>query len=197
LKGVPRAPSVQNSLENSDYELARRVVRAFLGGSKHLGPHDEDDLVQEVLVHWWRRRHRFDPSGRATRETYLRGLAWHRLVDIWAEQHARKRGGGMRPASLDQPLSQDSDATLHDLVAGPRAHSDVEDTAWERTLAGEVEELRARLSPVDRVVLDALLGVGGRVHVASKRLGIPPSTAYDSLKRIRRIAEDQGLREFL
>jgi RNA polymerase sigma factor (sigma-70 family) len=83
------------------------------------------------------------------------------------------------PRSLSEPLSDDSDTELGDLVADPRA-SAVDETA-ALALAGDVERALAPLEPAERQVLMLRYGFDGGQPLtlvdAARELGLPVQAA--------------------
>lgn len=148
----------------------------------------EEDLVQDLLLHWWEQRDRYDATRDATIETFFRRVAKHFLVDRYRHITAEKRGGiQYQPVSLDQPVmdEEDEDAVLGDFVA------DGADIASEAILAASLARVLADLTPRQRALVDGLLK-DFTVSDLSRRLHCRRSTLDDDLKRARRVFKDHG-----
>ncbi|MBL8898341.1 MAG: sigma-70 family RNA polymerase sigma factor [Planctomycetes bacterium] len=82
------------------------ILRAQLGrwGGKRIGPQTVEDLSQETLSALSASIDRHDPARGAKFSTWLLSIARHVLGDEMDRRTAQKRGGGVRPQSLDEQL---------------------------------------------------------------------------------------------
>ena len=137
------------------------------------------DLQQEVIAHWLAVRRGYEPERGATLATYLRRVAKAKLIDTEREVKAQKRGGGIRPWSLDAPVSSDSDAAV--LGESLPASLDVE---MEVDAKLRREWLLLQLSPFQRAVATGLEAGYAPAELALI-LGKSRSTIYAELQRIK------------
>jgi RNA polymerase sigma factor (sigma-70 family) len=86
------------------WEIFGPVLRAQLAkwGRGHLGAETIRDLTQETLAALSSSIDRYDPGRGARFSTWLLSIAKHTLGDEIDRRMAAKRGGGRRPASLDE-----------------------------------------------------------------------------------------------
>jgi RNA polymerase sigma factor (sigma-70 family) len=190
------APDAGQPCLDREIAAARRAARAARGWRTHIGGHDADDIQQLVMERWMKRSARFDHKGAASAETYIWTVAQNVVRDLVRREQTAQRGEGRAPLSLDRPRSPYSDetlgASLPDLGDAETFGAGIDRVLLKRA----IDEFRRALPPRDRAILDAL-GERPNVHGLAKLLGLPPSTVYDWLERIRRQAEDAGLRKFL
>lgn len=191
--------SLSKEPQEDQLEAARRVaiavVTTFIGDAKHIGIDDAEDLV-EILVEHWRHQDAFRRDGPASRDTYMRTVFHHKLLELNAAARAAKRGAGSLPLSLEEPLDGESDTTLAETVMDKSVEADVELVAANDELRRALADLRPYLAQEDRELLGALW-LDPRVRPASRMLGIHHSTGYARLARIRAVAEERGLGRYL
>lgn len=153
---------------------ARKVARTM-----RLSDVDREDVEQEILLVLLERRRFFDPA---------RG-AWSSFADRVARQAAQGVADGIgterrvRGPSLDQPVSEDRDATLGDVVdaQGGAALDPEPDLQLPLVLARFVAELPGELALVARL---ALLEDGDLAE-AQRRSGLSTSEFYRRLREVR------------
>jgi len=184
---VPRHSPPPDSFEPWEIALIDAVVWDFLKTRKPSPFLQFEDLVQEVLQHWWTQRGRYRAERGASPRTYLRKLANRKLIDLEREQNAAKRGGGQRPLSLDAPVGDDDASTLGSLLeAGQQP---------ER-LQAALNRARAKLSSRQRRIVVAL-DVTASKSEAARLADVSRDTLYAELASIRDVFRDEGLDEFL
>ena len=181
------APTPSAGFEPWEIETVEAVVRDFLSTRQPSALLQLEDLVQEVLLHWWMQRVTYQAERGASAQTYLRRLARGKLIDLEREQRAAKRGGGRQPLSLDQPIGEEERATLGSLLEAPQEPGRME-AALQRALA--------RLNSRQKRVVEALQATDSRSEAAEKA-GISRDTLYTELNRVVEVFRDEGLEEFL
>jgi RNA polymerase sigma-70 factor (ECF subfamily) len=183
-----------NHFEPWEEQTARAAVRSF--NTTHAGGirgWDEDDLVQECLLQWWLRRDRYDSAMGASRRTFMNRVCENRLFDLVREAGADKRGGRRNDLSLE--WESDGGWSLEEVIPDPRP-ADPESEAALAALRDQIRALRPRLTTRQwALVEDALRDFD--IRETSSRLGVPRSTLYDELRRMRALFRDAGLEEFL
>lgn len=188
------APTPPDGFEPWEEETARAVVRSFLvarGGC--VDEEIQQDLVQECLLQWWLRRGRYDTTRGANRRTFMNRVCENRLRDLWREQRAARRRGLQADMSLER--EGDSEPSLQDSIADPAA-ADPQHEADLSALRDRLLNVRHRLTARQRALVDALLQ-GFEIGEASAQMGVPRSSLYDELRRLRTPFRDAGLEEFL
>ena len=170
-----------------EIELANAIVSGFVATRPWLRE-ERNDLVQDCLEQWLRRRADYDASRGASAKTFMRRVLERHLVDLERARTAEKRGSGDSPVSLYE--EDDAQDRLHDLVANG------EDTERAAVWAVAFDRARARLAPEERVILEALLQ-GHRMTDLPQVTGRARSTLYLELQRVRDAFRDEGLDGFV
>lgn len=124
-----------------------------------------------------------------------------RLLDIEERETAAKRGGDATALSLDKLLdssnaTDDENRTLPDVLADSDPETSPEANAERRILRERLDQAIRRLPPDQRAVARRLRK-GWTVSEVSQALGIPRTTVYGALQRLRESFRDKGLEEFL
>lgn len=176
--------------------IARLVVASFLGDDECIGIDDEDDLVEILVEHWWLHGDAFNSDGAASRDTYMRKVFRNKLLELRAVIVAAKRGRGLAPLSIDERLDHESDTTLAETVIDRAIDADVDAMAANNELRRALADLRPYLATDDWELLEALRQ-DPRVRPVSDLLGVHHSTVYARLARVRAVAEERGLRQYL
>ncbi len=146
------------------------------------------DLLQECLHHWWSRRDRYDERRGASRKTFLRIVVGAKLLDLARGWKAENRGAGLRPLSLDTPISPDDleGPTLAEMLPAQ------EDMGSDVAAVADWNKLIARLSDRQRRII-AGVSTGMTKTDLSRQFRISRDTLYEELKRIRQVFRDEGL----
>jgi RNA polymerase sigma factor (sigma-70 family) len=145
---------------------------------------DADDIAQDLFLDLWRRRAAFDPS-RASFATFADRVIAHRVASLLCST-ARLR-------AERQHLSLDDGAerpVLADSLPDPQAVSEV-----DQALALDVRRFLEELPPALRRCCDLLLTPN--LRAASAEAGLHRSTIYENARRLRRLAERAGLRNYV
>jgi hypothetical protein len=191
---VPLFREPQEDSLDAARRIARLVVESFLGDDERIGMDDRDDLVWMLVEHWWRHGDAFNSDGAASRDTYMRKMFRNKLLELRAGTTAAKRGQGLAPLSIDERVDSESDTTLAETVIDVGV--DVEAMAANNELWRALTDLRPYLAKEEWELLEALWP-DPRIRPASRTLGVHHTTGYAGLARIRAVAEERGLRQYL
>ena len=71
--------------------IATKLVREFRATSHALQREEIDDLLQEVLLHWYYARGSHDPQGKASIRTYMTRVVRNKLIDLLRERESDKQ----------------------------------------------------------------------------------------------------------
>jgi RNA polymerase sigma factor (sigma-70 family) len=191
-------PGYRGLFQPWELAIARKLVRDFRATSPAL-QHDEiDDLLQEVLVHWYQARSSHDPQGKASVRTYMARVVRNRLIDLVRERESDKQIINSLTLPIDVAHADEAgtatDAT-EPVLPEPeetREHRDV-----EQSLHLDLARALAQLTPRQRELCRLLLEQDLTMVEASQRLGIPRGTLYEELKRIRATFSALGLDGYL
>ncbi len=139
-------------------------------------------------MHWWSRRDRYDEHRGASRKTFLRKVVRAKLLDLARGWKAEKRGSGLRPLSLDTPISPDDleGPTLAEMLPAQ------EDMGSDVAAIADWNKLIALLSDRQRRIIEGVKAGMTKTDL-SKQFRISRDTLYEELKRIRQVFRDEGL----
>ena len=161
------------------WEIFGPILRATLSrwGRGRIGVETVQDLSQETMAALSTAIDRHDPSQGARFSTWLLAIARYTLGDELDRRMAQKRGGGVRPASLDEAW-------------GGAARGPGPDAAYERMVFDAKVEAALRAVERDSAFLDfevfrqrVLEGKSGREVAAS--LGTSEPTVSRRLAAVR------------
>ena len=199
LKGSSMALDKAQCIHRWEMAVVRKVVNRHRWRIRSLRREEVDDLCQECMTHWFEVRERFRPHAGRPPRAYLAQVVRNRLTDLIRQYETAKRVGELDALSLDAPLGDEEGApTLHDLIAD-RVHcsGDARRTRSIQDMRIDMMQAMTRLEP-RQIYLCGLLSEGGlSVSEAAVRLGMPRSTLYEELKRIRTVFADAGLDDYL
>jgi len=158
--------------------------------SRELRWSDEDDLLQEVQLAWWRQRRAYDKGRGASPETFLKRVVRHVLEDIAKAEAAQSRAGAHEAMSLDAPLeaeSSDDDGGLsgYDLIGSGDDLREVDFTL-------DLDAVLGRLTPRQRAVIGGLRDGHDKAALA-RLLAIHRDTVYQDLTQIRSVFREAKL----
>jgi RNA polymerase sigma-70 factor (ECF subfamily) len=153
------------------YGLARRVLDNAA---------EAEDVTQEVFLRFWNAPDRFDPL-RGSLRSYLLAQSHARAVDVIRSQNARRA----RESSEAMKIA--------------RAGYDMQNEAWDLTLAHQVSEALATLPDDERRAIE-LAYFEGRTYVQVAEIlnqpeGTVKSRIRNGMRRMRRILVESGVTE--
>ena len=153
------------------YGLARRVLDNAA---------EAEDVTQEVFLRLWNAPDRFDPA-RGSLRSYLLAQSHARSVDVIRSQNSRR-------------ARESSDA-----MKTARAGYDMQNEAWDLTLAHQVSEALATLPDDERRAIE-LAYFEGRTYVQVAEIlnqpeGTVKSRIRNGMRRMRRILLESGVTE--
>jgi RNA polymerase sigma factor (sigma-70 family) len=148
---------------------------------------DADDIAQDLFLDLWRRRAAFDPS-RASFVTFADRVIAHRVASLLCST-ARLRAERQH-LSLDEGDDGAERPVLADSLPDPQAVSEA-----DQALALDVRRFLEGLPPALRRCCDLLLTPN--LRAASAEAGLHRSTIYENARRLRRLAERAGLRDYV
>lgn len=178
-----------------DWEIAvaKNLVNEFRDTQPCLQRESFEDLLQKCLVHWFFVKNGYEPTRGASPQTFMGRVIRNKLTDLVREHQADKRKLNHLAISLDEPMGNDEDShTLEDTIADthPPPILQVE-------LKIDLSNVLQRLDPHKRQLCNLIGKKGFGIKEASDQLGMPRSTIYDEIKRIRAIFLKEGLEEYL
>ncbi len=184
-------------------EYAVQLIRyksGQLAGQAGFRVSDRDDLEQELVFDLWRRLPRYDPA-RARRNTFIARVVEHKIASLIEAQKAAMRDyrrcrwslndriEDSDGRSLEREETIDQDDYMLRIGARSRPAEELHDLAIDvasllETLPPELRELCRRLE-------------AETVSETSRATGVPRGTLYESIRKLRKICEEAGLKEYL
>ena len=161
---------------------------------------DREDLEQEMVLDLLRRLPKFDPK-RAGRNTFIARIVEHKVATIIEAQKAGMRDYRLCSCSLNDRLEDEEGRSIERMETInqedylrrtgklSRPMSELRNLSIDlrsavQTLPPELRELCKRLQTES-------------VTEISRDTGIPRGTIYESIKKLRAIFEDAGLKDYL
>jgi RNA polymerase sigma factor (sigma-70 family) len=183
-----------------DWEIAvaKNLVNDFRRRQTCLQREGFEDLLQECLIHWLFVRGNYDSTREVSPQTFMGRIVRNKLTDIIREKQADKRKVAHLTISLDIPLEDDSNSpTLIEKLNDNATIESCSDPRSQADLRIDLEKVLQKLSPKQKEICHLLGDEGFSVKEASNRTGMPRSTVYDEIERIRKIFLKEGLNEYL
>jgi RNA polymerase sigma-70 factor (ECF subfamily) len=161
---------------------------------------DREDLEQEMILDLLHRLPKYNPK-RARRNTFIARVVEHKVATIIEARKAGMRDYRLCRCSLNDRFENEEgnfiermesiDQEDYLLRTGQLPRS----TPDKRRLATDIRKTIDSLSPELRELCIRL--ATDTVMEISRDTGIPRGTIYESIKKLRAIFEDTGLREYL
>jgi RNA polymerase sigma-70 factor (ECF subfamily) len=161
---------------------------------------EREDLEQELTVHLLRNWPRFD-SGRGATKTFINCVLDNRIRQMIDKRKSSKAGFGTRTVSLDIVVADrggglvrlvdsiDHDEYMQNLGRLRRSVFD------ECDLRLDVERVMGMLAPELRELCNRLRTQ--TLSEISEEVGVPRHCLYTSIRKLRCIFEEAGLRDYL
>lgn len=161
---------------------------------------DRQDLEQEMVFDLLRRLPKFKPE-RAQRNTFIARVVEHKVATIIEAQKAGMRDYRLCPCSLNDRFENEEGGSVE------RIDTINQDDYLQRTgnLSRPISDLRGLSIDVRSAVENLppeLRDLCKRLQVESvteisRDTGIPRGTIYESIKKLRTLFEDAGLKDYL
>jgi len=161
---------------------------------------DREDLEQEMVLDLLRRLPKFDPK-RAGRNTFIARIVEHKVATIIEAQKAGMRDYRLCSCSLNDRLEDEEGRSIE------RMETIDQEDYLRRT--GKLSRPMSELRNLSIDLRSAVQALPPELRELCKRLqtksvteisrdtGIPRGTIYESIKKLRAIFEDAGLKDYL
>ncbi len=161
---------------------AKRVAR-----SGRIRGMDAEDIAQDLFLDLWRRSPAFDPS-RASFPTFADRIIAHRAASLTAQtQRAQIE---RREIRIDDPVEGADGCTLADILPDAAAPDEL-DHGLSLDLRRFIESLSPALQRCCAILAEP------NIRSAAAQAGSHRSSLYENARRLRRRAEEAGLRIYL
>ncbi|WP_135468383.1 sigma factor [Crenalkalicoccus roseus] len=176
-----------------DAVLASRILKHIHSTAKRLARSgrirgmDAEDIAQDLFLDLWRRCPAFDPS-RASFPTFADRIIAHRAASLTAQtQRAQIE---RREIRIDDPVEGADGSTLADILPDPAAPDEL-DHGLSLDLRRFIESLSPALQRCCAILAEP------NIRSAAAQAGSHRSSLYENARRLRRRAEQAGLRIYL
>jgi RNA polymerase sigma factor (sigma-70 family) len=178
--------------------VTTKLVSEYRRRSRILQHYEFDDLVQECLLHWVTVRAGLDHDPDNPPLGYMARVLRNWLTDLVRERGTDKRSGDLQTVSLDAAIDGFEDGTtLAELLDVPDSSSATGDLETHHFLRLDLLNTCVQLTPSQQQLCLLLGEEGLSVKAAAEQLGIPRSTLYEEIHRIRKHFADHGLEIYL
>ncbi|MFO7900006.1 MAG: sigma-70 family RNA polymerase sigma factor [Planctomycetota bacterium] len=193
-----------NSKHREINEYAESVIRVKarqLIGTAGFTSSDVEDIEQELRLELLLSLPKFDPS-KASYRTFVTRLVDGKVAKLVRYHLQEMRDYRRKACSLDE-LVEDADGCVTtwaetidrdetDIRVDRRGRTRAEDAQLQTDVALVLETLPDDLREVAECVMES-----ATLAEAAKKLGMPRTTLYGALERLRRLFEDAGLGNYL
>lgn len=189
--------SFRDPIDPLTHDLIRHKARRLIGRAG-LREQDREDLEQELTCRLLARLPAFDP--RKGRHAAFVRLVIARIADNLLRDRLARRRDHRHTRSLEAPVRGD-DELVRLAQAITRSHHDDRRGRHPRPdpelaqLAGDLGVVLSVLPPKLRDLAERLMRQS--VAAAARELGVPRTTLYGDIRRLRRHFERAGLRDYL
>lgn len=184
--------------ERWELAIAGKLVREFHATSRALQRDELEDLLQEVLLHWYNARASHDPMGNGSIRTYMARVVRNKLIDLIRERESDKEKVNILADPTEVTHDGEPGSTTDDAGGDlPEPEEAREHRDAEQSLQLDLARALAHLTPRQRALCRLLLEQDLSMVEASQRLGVPRTTLYEELKHIRTLFKALGLDAYL
>ena len=191
----------QKQKEISDYakELIRHKARQIIG-KVGFTESDREDLEQDMTADLLERLAKFDPT-KAAQNTFVARVIERKISNMLRCRKAKKRDYRRVSCSLNDEIGEEDGEPIERAETLSQDDCDIRIGKRRRSLE-EQNELRIDISMVLSGFPKDLREIAEHlkyktVTETARSLGIPRSTVYDSIKRLRLLFEDENLGDYL
>ncbi len=178
--------------------VTTKLVSEYRRRSRTLQHYEFDDLVQECLLHWVTVREALAPDPDNPPLGYMAKVLRNWLTDLVRERGTDKRSGDLQTVSLDAAIDgSEEGTTLAELLDVPDSSSTSGELETQHFLRLDLLNTCVELTPAQQRLCLLLGEEGLSVKAAAEQLGIPRSTLYEEIHRIRKHFADHGLEIYL
>jgi RNA polymerase sigma factor (sigma-70 family) len=182
------------------WELAvtTKLVSEYRRRSRTLQHYEFDDLVQDCLLHWVTVRAGLVPDPDNPPLGYMAKVLRNWLTDLVRERGTDKRSGDLDTVSLDASNDGSEDGmTLAEMLDVSASGSAAGDHEAHHHLRLDLLHACVPLTPSQQRLCLLLGEEGLSVKAAAELLGVPRSTLYEEIHRIRKLFAEHGLEIYL
>ena len=180
--------------ESWEIAVAKKVINDYRREHKYLAREGLDDLLQECLIRWLEVRDRYDPKRGASKKTYMAEVIRSALRKLVEKAKTDKRKAIYESVSLEEPLNDDEDGPT---LKGKLAESEDIPPQAKSELKIDISRVFQKLTPQEQKLCKLLGEEGLSINEACKYFSKHRSVVYRDVLRIRKLFEEEGLKDYL
>ncbi len=180
--------------------IAKKLINQFREKYTCLRRVEFNDLLQEVLIHWYLNKDKYNPTRNASEKTFMAKIVRNKLTDILREVITDKRTLNYQTISLDEPLGNDKNfSTRGDVISEDDILSSSNTLSPFLKIQLKVDLSRAflKLNSRQKKICNLIISKDLNASELSLCLNTPRTTVFDEIKRIRKIFEKEYLKDYL
>ncbi|MEW6558199.1 MAG: sigma factor [Elusimicrobiota bacterium] len=188
----------KKSIGNWEIAITKNVVNEFLKQFRD-GRFEFDDLYQECLLHWDKKRNKYQKERGTNEQTFMRNILWKKLKNLYRDQNRNKRKVIFETVSLEQLMvskysndESESIKTLSDILEDMT----LQDEENKIFLRNDINKTIDKLSASQKNLCSFIKNNYSIKQIISI-LRISRKTYYRKLKLIRKIFYAKGLKKYL
>ena len=182
-----------DALDGYALNLIKYKARQLVGRAGFT-PSDRDDLEQEMLLDLIQRMPKYDPD-RAGARTFIARMVAHKIADIILARKAGMRDFRICFCSLDDHLEDEEGGLIALEEYLVRTGKLARPVSERHDLFIDIHKVMARLPPKLRELCRRLKTE--TVAEIARETGVSRAVIYESIKKLRAIFEEAGLRDYL
>lgn len=189
----------RRELDAEAFQIIRRKALQLIGRAG-VSKDDSEDIEGDLTLHVLEQLDKFDPT-RGRLGAFVTRVVEHKAEDILDARCTARRDYRLDVCSLSDTIkaADGEEVSIEDVAQedAVRSQRGVSELSLEEQVARKVdlERFLIQLSPEQQDLCGRLMSA--TVSEVAAALGIPRTTLYGPLSRIRAIFEEAGLREYL
>ena len=183
-------------IDKTIVSIIRRKAKQLVGKAGFVEA-DKTDLQQELMLDWWSRQRRYDPT-RSKPSTFAARVSANRSATLIEEQTAGVRDYRKRAGSFDEDVDIDDEAEQHGGVTechGREMATNERETSTQRALVFDVTRAVEQLAPELFSLAEKLARLNPSEAAEDGELS--RTKIYRGIAKIRPQFERAGLRVYL
>ena len=197
---VSNGLNYEGFFQDWEIAIAKKSVNQFREKYTYLKREEFNDLLQEVIIHWYLNKDKYNFNREASERTFMEKVIRNKLKDFLREIKTDKRTSNYQTISLDQPLGDDeSCSTLNDVIieADILSRSNTLRPFLKNQLKIDLSRAFLKLNSGQKKICNLILSEDLNVSEISLCLNTPRTTIFDEIKRIRKIFGKEQLKSYL
>jgi len=190
----------KNTFLQWELAVAKKIVYEYQQKYGCLEWIDFNDLLQEVISHWYFSKGKYKLNRKASKKTFMAKIVKNKLNDILREELADKRKINSQAFSLNQSIGEDENNP--DYIDNVTVNNIPDREAISNPFLSilkkiDIDKTLQKLNPKQQIICELIMSKDLNISDLSKCLNTPRSTVYDEIDRIRKIFKKAGLKKYI